>query len=156
MPARALEIIFSGVYIGSGYGGNQYASYRANPGRPRLLLSALRSPLCGDAFAAFEEREQCRQMVCGKIMDQWDSTDVRIFKLVHRPEECLTIRPPLLSRAEYEYKEIVVETCTSGPTHPKAWSLFFCCPRQFNMVPNPSGRCSTSLSVLGASAYRWF
>jgi transcription elongation factor Elf1 len=26
-------------------------------------------------------------VVCGHIMDNWDSTDVRIFKLVHRPED---------------------------------------------------------------------
>jgi len=26
-------------------------------------------------------------VVCGKIMDKSDSTDVRIFKLVHRPED---------------------------------------------------------------------
>ena len=26
-------------------------------------------------------------VVCGHIMDKWDSTDVRIFKLVHRPED---------------------------------------------------------------------
>jgi hypothetical protein len=63
--SASLEFIFFGMHTGSGYGGNRYASSRANPGRPSLLLSALRSPLCGDAFAAaFEERarEQCRQM----------------------------------------------------------------------------------------------
>jgi hypothetical protein len=27
-----------------------------------------------------------------------------------------------------------------GPTHPKAWGLFFCFAGQINMVPNPSGR----------------
>jgi uncharacterized protein (DUF983 family) len=26
-------------------------------------------------------------VVCGKIMDKSDSSDVRIFKLVHRPED---------------------------------------------------------------------
>ena len=53
-PRAPLEFMFFEAHIGSGYGGNQYASYRANPGRPRFLLSELRSPLCGDAFAAFE------------------------------------------------------------------------------------------------------
>jgi hypothetical protein len=35
------------------------------------------------------ERESniAKCVVCGKIMDQWDSTEVRIFKLVHRPED---------------------------------------------------------------------
>ena len=80
--------MFFGVHIASEYGGNQYASYRTNPGRPQLLLSALRSPLCGDAFMTFEEREHIAKcVVCGKIMDQWDSTDVRIFNLVLRPED---------------------------------------------------------------------
>ena len=55
--------LFLGEYIlGSGYGrglgldmGGRHASYRANPGRPLLLLPELRCALFGDVFAAVEE-----------------------------------------------------------------------------------------------------
>jgi hypothetical protein len=87
-PRGPLEFVFFEAHIGSGYGGNQYASYRANPGRPRFLLSELRSSLCGDASRlSNNESNVAKCVVCGNIMDQWDSTNVRIFKLVHRPED---------------------------------------------------------------------
>jgi hypothetical protein len=33
------------------------------------------------------DSDAAKCVVCGKIMDNSDSTDVRIFKLVHRPED---------------------------------------------------------------------
>jgi len=70
--SRAAGILFLGeIHITSGYGrglsldmGGHHASYRANPGRPLLLLPELRSALCGDVFAAFERQQQHRK-VCG-------------------------------------------------------------------------------------------
>jgi hypothetical protein len=53
-PRGPLEFVFFEAHIGPEQEATQYASYRANPGRPRFLLSELRSPLYGDAFAAFE------------------------------------------------------------------------------------------------------
>jgi predicted RNA-binding Zn-ribbon protein involved in translation (DUF1610 family) len=53
-------------------------------------------PNCGALYAVTHSRPRSKGerenniakcVVCGKIMDQWDSTDVRIFKLVHRPED---------------------------------------------------------------------
>lgn len=50
-------------------------------------------PHCGALYAVTHSRlsksdsNVAKCVVCGKIMDQWDSTDVRIFKLVHRPED---------------------------------------------------------------------
>ena len=81
-PRAPLEIIFFGVHIGSGYGGDQYASYRASPGRPRLLLSELRAavPVTHSRPRSTSERESniAKCVVCGKIMGQWASTDIRI------------------------------------------------------------------------------
>ena len=50
-------------------------------------------PHCGALYAVTHSRlsksdsNVAKCVVCGKIMDRWDSTDVRIFKLVHRPED---------------------------------------------------------------------
>jgi predicted Zn finger-like uncharacterized protein len=50
-------------------------------------------PNCGALYAVTHSRlsksesSVAKCVVCGKIMDQWESTDVRIFKLVHRPED---------------------------------------------------------------------
>jgi predicted RNA-binding Zn-ribbon protein involved in translation (DUF1610 family) len=50
-------------------------------------------PHCGALYAVTHSRLSksdsniAKCVVCGKIMDQWESTDVRIFKLVHRPED---------------------------------------------------------------------
>ena len=50
-------------------------------------------PNCGALYAVTHSRlsnnesNVAKCVVCGNIMDQWDSTDVRIFKLVHRPED---------------------------------------------------------------------
>jgi uncharacterized protein (DUF983 family) len=44
-------------------------------------------PNCGALYTVtHRQHSKSESIVCGKIMDQWDSTDVRIFKLVHRPE----------------------------------------------------------------------
>jgi predicted Zn finger-like uncharacterized protein len=50
-------------------------------------------PNCGALYAVTHSRlsnnesNVAKCVVCGNIMDQWDSTNVRIFKLVHRPED---------------------------------------------------------------------
>jgi hypothetical protein len=50
-------------------------------------------PHCGALYAVTHSRlsksdsHVAKWVVSGTIMDQWDSTDVRIFKLVHRPED---------------------------------------------------------------------
>jgi predicted Zn finger-like uncharacterized protein len=50
-------------------------------------------PHCGALYAVTHSRlsksdsNVAKCVVCGKIMDKWESTDVRIFKLVHRPED---------------------------------------------------------------------
>ena len=50
-------------------------------------------PHCGALYAVthsrFSERDGkvANCVVCGQIMDRWGSTEVRIFKLVHRPED---------------------------------------------------------------------
>jgi predicted Zn finger-like uncharacterized protein len=50
-------------------------------------------PHCGALYAVTHSRlskgdsKIAKCVVCGQIMDRWDSTDVRIFKLVHRPED---------------------------------------------------------------------
>jgi predicted RNA-binding Zn-ribbon protein involved in translation (DUF1610 family) len=50
-------------------------------------------PNCGALYAVTHLRASksesniAKCVVCGKIMDQWDSTDVRLFKLIHRSED---------------------------------------------------------------------
>ena len=50
-------------------------------------------PHCGALYSVtypkFSKSESniAKCVVCGKIMDKWDSTEVRIFKLIHRPED---------------------------------------------------------------------
>jgi transcription elongation factor Elf1 len=50
-------------------------------------------PHCGALYSVTYSRRSkndsniAKCVVCGNIMDKWDSTDVRIFKLVHRPED---------------------------------------------------------------------
>jgi hypothetical protein len=83
-----LEFIFFEVHAALNRVACRYASNRASPRRPKLLLPALRSPLFCDAFAALREGEQYRKcVVCGQIMDKWDSTNVPTFKLIHRPDD---------------------------------------------------------------------
>ena len=42
-------------------------------------------PHCGALYAVTYSRLRC--VVCGQIMDKWDSTKVPTFKLIHRPED---------------------------------------------------------------------
>ena len=50
-------------------------------------------PHCGALYAVTysrlsnNESNVARCVVCGQIMDKWDSTKVPIFKLIHRPED---------------------------------------------------------------------
>ena len=50
-------------------------------------------PHCGALYAVTYSRlsssdsNVARCVVCGQIMDEWDSTKVPTFKLVHRPED---------------------------------------------------------------------
>jgi predicted Zn finger-like uncharacterized protein len=50
-------------------------------------------PHCGALYAVTYARlsssdsNVARCVVCGQIMDKWDSTKVPIFKLVHRPDD---------------------------------------------------------------------
>ena len=50
-------------------------------------------PHCGALYAVTYSRLSssdsniARRVVCGQIMDKWDSTKVPIFKLIHRPED---------------------------------------------------------------------
>ena len=50
-------------------------------------------PHCGAPYAVTYSRlsnsdsNVAKCVVCGQIMDQWDSTKVPIFKLIHRPED---------------------------------------------------------------------
>jgi hypothetical protein len=53
-------------------------------------------PNCGALYAVTHSRPRSKSeresniakcVVCGKIMGQWASTDIRIFKLVHRSED---------------------------------------------------------------------
>src|ERR1700687_2484795 len=59
-----LEFILGQYILGLVMGGH-HASYRADPGRPLVLLPALRSALCGDVFAAFGQRAQQHRKMCG-------------------------------------------------------------------------------------------
>jgi predicted Zn finger-like uncharacterized protein len=51
-------------------------------------------PHCGALYsvthsglAKTAESNVAKCVVCGRTMDKWDSTTVRIYKLVHRPED---------------------------------------------------------------------
>jgi predicted Zn finger-like uncharacterized protein len=50
-------------------------------------------PDCGALYAvtysrlANSDSNVARCVVCGQIMDKWDSTNVPTFKLIHRPED---------------------------------------------------------------------
>ena len=50
-------------------------------------------PNCGALYSvtrskvARSESNTAKCVVCSKIMDRWDTTDVPIFKLIHRPDD---------------------------------------------------------------------
>jgi hypothetical protein len=56
-------------------------------GRPFFCLhcGALYAVTYSRHFKSDDDIAKC--VVCGQIMDKWDSNDVRIFKLVHRPDD---------------------------------------------------------------------
>jgi predicted Zn finger-like uncharacterized protein len=50
-------------------------------------------PHCGALYSVTRSRLPAKEsnvakcVVCGKIMDEWDSRDVPTFKLIHRPDD---------------------------------------------------------------------
>jgi transcription elongation factor Elf1 len=50
-------------------------------------------PHCGALYSvtrskvAESESNTAKCVVCAKIMDRWDTTDVPLFKLIHRPDD---------------------------------------------------------------------
>ena len=48
---------------------------------------------CGALYSVTRSRLPAKEsniakcVVCGKIMDEWDSRDVPTFKLIHRPDD---------------------------------------------------------------------
>jgi hypothetical protein len=68
-----------------------------------VTLGAYRAPICLSAHSSLaycgalyavtyarlssSDSNVARCVVCGQIMDKWDSTKVPIFKLIHRPED---------------------------------------------------------------------
>jgi hypothetical protein len=83
-----LEFIFFKVYINFEFGGVPMPLTGAIPEGPSFFC-----PHCGALYAVTYSRlfssdsNVARCVVCGQIMDKWDSTKVPTFKLVHRPED---------------------------------------------------------------------
>ncbi len=50
-------------------------------------------PHCGALYSVTQSKLSksdshiAKCVVCGRIMDKWDSTDAPIFKLIHRPDD---------------------------------------------------------------------
>ena len=50
-------------------------------------------PHCGALYSVTRsqvvesESKTAKCVVCAKIMDRWDKTDVPLFKLIHRPDD---------------------------------------------------------------------
>ncbi|MGO9634277.1 MAG: MJ0042-type zinc finger domain-containing protein [Steroidobacteraceae bacterium] len=50
-------------------------------------------PHCGALYSVTRSRLSAKEsniakcVVCGQIMDKWDSRDVPTFKLIHRPDD---------------------------------------------------------------------
>ena len=83
-----LEFIFFKVHINSEFGGVPMPLTGGIPEGPSFFC-----PHCGALYAVTYSRlsssdsNVARCVVCGQIMDKWDSTKVPTFKLVHRPED---------------------------------------------------------------------
>ena len=83
-----LQFIFSKVLINFEFGGVPMPLTGAIPEGPSFFC-----PHCGALYAVTYSRlfssdsNVARCVVCGQIMDKWDSTKVPTFKLVHRPED---------------------------------------------------------------------
>jgi predicted Zn finger-like uncharacterized protein len=85
---HASGIIFFKEHISSEFGGVPMPLTGAIPEGPSFFC-----PHCGALYAVTYSRlsssdsNVAKCVVCGQIMDKWDSTKVPTFKLVHRPED---------------------------------------------------------------------
>jgi predicted Zn finger-like uncharacterized protein len=85
---HASGIIFFKEHISSEFGGVPMPLTGAIPEGPSFFC-----PHCGALYAVTYSRlsssdsNVAKCVVCGQIMDRWDSTKVPTFKLVHRPED---------------------------------------------------------------------
>ena len=83
-----LEFIFFKEHIGFEFGGVPMPLTGAIPEGPSFFC-----PHCGALYAVTYSRLSSSDsnvascVVCGQIMDKWDSTKVPTFRLVHRPED---------------------------------------------------------------------
>ena len=83
-----LEFILSKYHISFEFGGVLMPLTGAIPEGPSFFC-----PHCGALYAVTYSRlsssdsNVARCVVCGQIMDKWDSTKVPTYKLVHRPED---------------------------------------------------------------------
>jgi hypothetical protein len=83
-----LEFIFFKVHINFEFGGVPMPLTGAIPEGPSFFC-----PHCGALYAVTysrlfsSESNVAKCVVCGQIMDKWDSTKVPAFRLVHRPED---------------------------------------------------------------------
>jgi predicted Zn finger-like uncharacterized protein len=83
-----LEFIFFKEHISSEFGGVLMPLTGAIPEGPSFFC-----PHCGALYAVTYSRlsssdsNLARCVVCGQIMDKWESAKVPTFKLVHRPED---------------------------------------------------------------------
>ena len=94
MPGYAPRFIARGprvhvkVHINFEFGGVPMPLTGAIPEGPSFFC-----PHCGALYTVTYSRlsssdsDVARCVVCGQIMDKWDSTKVPTFKLVHRPED---------------------------------------------------------------------
>ena len=84
----ALEFVFFKEHISSEFRGVPMPLTGAIPEGPSFFC-----PHCGALYAVTYSRlsdidsNVARCVVCGQIMDKWDSTKVPTFKLIHRPED---------------------------------------------------------------------
>jgi hypothetical protein len=83
-----LEFIFLRAHNSSEFGGVPMPLTGAIPEGRSFFC-----PHCGALYAVTylrlsnSDSNFARCVVCGQIMDKWDSTKVPIFKLIHRPED---------------------------------------------------------------------
>jgi predicted Zn finger-like uncharacterized protein len=83
-----LEFILFKAHISFEFGGVPMPLTGAIPEGPSFFC-----PHCGALYAVTYSRlsssdsNVARCVVCGQIMDKWDSTKVPSFKLIHRPDD---------------------------------------------------------------------
>ena len=84
----SLEFVFFKEHISSEFGGVPMPLTGAIPEGRSFFC-----PHCGALYAVTYSRlsdsdsNVARCVVCGQIMDKWDSTRVPNFKLIHRPDD---------------------------------------------------------------------